>query len=76
MVRGQGCAPKAYGTDKYVCVCNASYCDNLHPPEELLQPGYYLQYTSTKAGKRLQPISMEISTNGILKYRTFSLNSP
>ncbi|XP_021925903.1 glucosylceramidase-like isoform X2 [Zootermopsis nevadensis] len=61
MVCGQGCAPKNYGTNKVVCVCNATYCDNLHPPEELLQPGYYLQYTSTQTGKRLVPISMQMS---------------
>jgi glucosylceramidase len=66
MVCGQGCASKKYGTNKIVCVCNATYCDNLHPPEELLQSGYYLQYTSTQTGKRLLPISMQISKKGKL----------
>jgi hypothetical protein len=65
-VSGQGCASKSYGTNKFVCVCNATYCDNLHPPEELLKPGYFLHYTSTDTGKRLQPISMEISKQGKL----------
>jgi hypothetical protein len=67
VVSGQGCASKSYGTNKFVCVCNATYCDNLHPPEELLQPGYFLQYTSTQTGKRLQPISFEISKKGKLQ---------
>ncbi|XP_069690289.1 uncharacterized protein [Periplaneta americana] len=61
VVLGQGCALKSYGTNKWVCVCNATYCDNLIPPEELMQDGYYLQYTSTNTGKRLVPMLMEIS---------------
>jgi O-Glycosyl hydrolase family 30. len=66
-VCGKICAPKEYGTGNIVCVCNATYCDDVQPPEELLQPGYYVQYTSTRTGKRLEPTAKPFSKKGMFK---------
>jgi glucosylceramidase len=73
-VCGQGCASKKYGIDKIVCVCNATYCDSVQPPEELLQPGYYLQYTSTQTGQRLVPTAKQFCNTGKFQKVPFILN--
>ncbi|KAJ9589458.1 hypothetical protein L9F63_017319 [Diploptera punctata] len=60
-VSGQGCVRKSFGTNRIVCVCNATYCDNLQAPETLLKSGNFLLYTSSQSGKRLSPISYSVS---------------
>ena len=48
------CVPRSFGTDRIVCVCNATYCDGL-PDNELKVPenGSVYWYVSNKAGLRL-----------------------
>ncbi|XP_069690962.1 lysosomal acid glucosylceramidase-like isoform X2 [Periplaneta americana] len=49
------CVKRKYGYDSFVCVCNATYCDELHPfPTKLLKEGHYLHYVSSREGKRLE----------------------
>ncbi|KAK3871273.1 hypothetical protein Pcinc_023572 [Petrolisthes cinctipes] len=47
----QPCAPRDYGYSSFVCVCNATYCDDL-PRPVLVPEGQYLLYTSDKAASR------------------------
>ncbi|XP_053995607.1 lysosomal acid glucosylceramidase-like [Hylaeus anthracinus] len=49
------CVPRSFGTDRIVCVCNATYCDGLpedHP--EVPEDGSAYLYESNKGGLRLK----------------------
>ncbi|XP_045605281.2 lysosomal acid glucosylceramidase [Procambarus clarkii] len=45
------CIPRDFGHSSFVCVCNASYCDTLPPPEAPPE-GAFLLYSSDMTGDR------------------------
>ena len=50
------CARRTYeedAPDSFVCVCNATYCDNI-APLPVIADGEIVSYTTTKAGLRFQ----------------------
>lgn len=49
----RGCSGQRFDGDSIVCVCNATYCDDLPPimPEETVA-GSFLSYRSSQAGDR------------------------
>ena len=47
------CIPRKYDQDSVVCVCNATYCDDVGLTTQLLY-SYYNTFTSTLDGQRLQ----------------------
>nr|XP_034195792.1 lysosomal acid glucosylceramidase-like [Osmia lignaria] len=48
------CVPRSFGTDKIVCVCNATYCDSIEEPK-IQTTGSFYSYVSSKAGLRMKP---------------------
>ena len=48
------CAPRHFDQDSVVCVCNATYCDNVVADDSSLMYTYYQSYQTTKAGDRLK----------------------
>ncbi|KDR16212.1 Glucosylceramidase, partial [Zootermopsis nevadensis] len=59
------CAPRRYGYDSVVCVCNATYCDSAAElPEDLLQQGYYVHYVSSRDGDRLNVTTKPLAPSG------------
>lgn len=49
------CVPRSFGTDRIVCVCNATYCDGLANNDlEVPENGSAYWYVSNKAGLRLR----------------------
>ncbi|XP_053976868.1 lysosomal acid glucosylceramidase-like [Hylaeus volcanicus] len=57
------CIARNVGTDRIVCVCNATYCDGLpkdHP--EVPEDGSAYLYVSNKAGLRLNVSTIQFST--------------
>lgn len=62
---GLPCAPRRYGYDSVVCVCNATYCDSAAElPEDLLQQGYYVHYVSSRDGDRLNVTTKPLAPSG------------
>ncbi|KAI5635679.1 glycosyl hydrolase family 30 TIM-barrel domain-containing protein [Phthorimaea operculella] len=51
-VTDKPCAAKLYPGESVVCVCNATYCDDI--TRETLEIGQFITYTSTESGLRLQ----------------------
>ncbi|KAM4664783.1 lysosomal acid glucosylceramidase [Discoglossus pictus] len=58
---GRPCVPLSFGHSSVVCMCNATYCDNLDTVV-LLALGNFTLYESSQSGKRL-----ESSTGSIKK---------
>lgn len=52
-VLGEECIPRSYDFDSMVCVCNATYCDNIPQVRPPLK-GNYVWYVSSKDGLRFQ----------------------
>ncbi|XP_034195789.2 lysosomal acid glucosylceramidase-like [Osmia lignaria lignaria] len=48
------CVPRSFGTDRIVCVCNATYCDRIEEPKIQTNESFY-SYVSSKAGLRMKP---------------------
>ncbi|XP_017875584.1 glucosylceramidase-like [Ceratina calcarata] len=49
------CAPRSFGPDQIVCVCNSTYCDTTPNNRTLIPPpGSFSQYTSSRSGLRMQ----------------------
>jgi len=60
LIQGQ-CVVGQFGYDSFVCVCNATYCDEpgiLAPPAT----GTYALYTSSRDGARLEPSTGAVDT--------------
>ncbi|XP_063240973.1 lysosomal acid glucosylceramidase-like isoform X2 [Bacillus rossius redtenbacheri] len=56
------CAPRSFGQDSVVCVCNATYCDHHEPVKaDELAGELALHYVSSLAGKRLESMKMKFS---------------
>lgn len=50
----QPCIPQNYGGSSIVCVCNATYCDQVGPVEPPIPPKeHYYDFVSSKSGLRL-----------------------
>lgn len=48
------CVPRSFGTDKIVCVCNATYCDSTPDNDpKVPENGTFYWYVSNKAGLRM-----------------------
>lgn len=60
-----GCIAKDFGQGSTVCVCNATYCDEIGPIEKP-PPGQYVVYTSAKEGERFQIDGGTVSETGSL----------
>ncbi|CAJ0601102.1 unnamed protein product [Cylicocyclus nassatus] len=57
------CAQRVYGINKsnIVCVCNATYCDNIQPLTSI-QNGTAVVYVSSMAGKRFERTTVPLGT--------------
>ncbi|KHJ93995.1 hypothetical protein OESDEN_06081, partial [Oesophagostomum dentatum] len=57
------CTPKTYGykssDNKIVCVCNATYCDDIEPLASI-PAGMAVVYVSSLAGKRFEKSLLQI----------------
>uniref|UniRef100_A0A8C5RHT4 Glucosylceramidase n=1 Tax=Laticauda laticaudata TaxID=8630 RepID=A0A8C5RHT4_LATLA len=49
----QPCSSKVVGANAMVCVCNSTYCDTVDPVS-LPDVGYYVKYTTSRDGQRLE----------------------
>ncbi|KHJ94225.1 hypothetical protein OESDEN_05851 [Oesophagostomum dentatum] len=58
----QPCAARTVGNKRIVCVCNATYCDNIEPVGEL-RPGQAVLYYSNEAGRRLEKSNLRQTAN-------------
>ncbi|KHJ93996.1 O-Glycosyl hydrolase family 30, partial [Oesophagostomum dentatum] len=71
----QPCTPKTYGykssDNKIVCVCNATYCDDIEPLVSI-PAGKAVVYVSSLAGKRFEKSLVSISDSIINDLETFS----
>lgn len=48
------CVPRSFGTDKIVCVCNATYCDDTPDNDPRIpEDGTFYWYVSSKDGRRM-----------------------
>ncbi|KAK4323931.1 hypothetical protein Pmani_005390 [Petrolisthes manimaculis] len=53
-VAAQDCAPRQYGFDSVVCVCNATYCDNPGPISSPADATQFTSVISAREGQRFQ----------------------
>ncbi|KZC06830.1 Glucosylceramidase, partial [Dufourea novaeangliae] len=59
-----GCVLRSFGTDKFVCVCNATHCDETLDNDPKVPPeGNFYWYVSTKTGLRLNMTEGQFSEN-------------
>ena len=59
---GQPCVPRDFGRGSVVCVCNATYCDDIPRPDpRLLAAGRALLYVSSKAGLRFHAVQVNFT---------------
>ncbi|KAJ8875939.1 hypothetical protein PR048_023847 [Dryococelus australis] len=71
------CVSRDYGHGSTVCVCNSTYCDTVEPTTvDQISGGYVRHYVTSKAGKRLQPMTMKFSSTSDKKStsNTFKVN--
>ncbi|KZC06829.1 Glucosylceramidase [Dufourea novaeangliae] len=62
--QAKDCVPRSFGTDKIVCVCNATYCDETLDNDPKVPPeGHFYWYVSTKTGLRLSMTEGQFSEN-------------
>ncbi|XP_076033784.1 lysosomal acid glucosylceramidase-like [Oratosquilla oratoria] len=70
------CAPRDFGHSSVVCVCNATFCDDL-PEAEVPLKGHFNVYTSSMRGSRFElsqgtflemDILHEVSNNNLVRY--------
>lgn len=62
MIIAQKCLSRSYGKGNIVCVCNKEYCDTIGPVKKL-DAGSFWQYTSNKAGFRLEKEMGKFTSN-------------
>ena len=53
----QGCIRRSYGRSSFVCVCNATYCDDA-PAVPILLNGEAVLVTSSEADARFQTTNL------------------
>uniref|UniRef100_A0A8C6X581 Glucosylceramidase n=1 Tax=Naja naja TaxID=35670 RepID=A0A8C6X581_NAJNA len=63
----QPCSPKFIGANAMVCVCNATYCDTVDPVS-LPDVGYYVKYTTSRDGQRLERSEGQTDTSIGIEY--------
>lgn len=56
---GSPCVPRSFGYDSNVCVCNATYCDEL-PPVRAVAQGKAVVFTSSRAGLRMRREELDV----------------
>jgi len=75
---GEECIRRSYGSSSFVCVCNATYCDEA-PSVGHLADGFAFKVTSTKEDARFQTSQLSFSTsqlsNSLKEPFTLSINS-